>query len=455
MNTIEKAHLIKELNELIHALDYRALSLFETAKYKQRIRDIFESCDEGYFKKQILQYRALTQPESAAHQFAKTTPYYFSYRGFFYQDTDLEQALYLLPESGWALLYAGKQGWQCWLIPAPNRTALISEWSQLADTYTWLEEQQDIYHCLHSDESLKAKAAILKESQALNVAKAKPVQTVAQVESETITPLENTTIALVSETVPIDENETDSLAAHLNLEIPAKLKWQQQALIWQDNPHVVHELQPYRFKDHPEWAEYCECCVQLFSNKEVTHEQIYIAEQLNSQGAFEKYMLFLGLNPEQVLHDIQNYSDLHNIQIASVKISTWHAGFKTLHDLSSLYTHYQELPETLWQTENYLPFIPNFFIHTQKFIHFDEAKATFETPLLLLKERGKLRLIHGQQRLQLSSHELAYPYLMLQREDGFSWQHIKQVISTLAHPLDVYTLHQALLDSLNEDVALL
>ena len=445
MNTIEKARLIKELNEIIHALDYRALSLFETAKYKQRLRDIFESCDEGYFKKQVLQYRALTQPDRAAHQFAKTTPYYFSYRGFFYQDTDLEQVLYLLPESGWALLYGGKKGWQCWVIPAPKRTALISDWCKLEETYVWLEEQQNIYHCLVGDEELKNRAAILKVSQATTpiieptpVAVEIPeVSSLEEVISENIQPIAETVVA------------ADSLAASLSLEIPEKLKWFDHKLIWQKNHLTESDLQPYEFKEYKEWSEYCDCHVQLPLSKNNQNPEIYLAEQRTDKGGFYKYILFLGLNAENAIENIHEYSGRSKLKIGAIKTANWHELLPALSDLSQLYSYYQSLEQPLWQADNYLPFIPNYFIHTQKFLHFDEAVANYATPLLLLKERDKIRIIHGQQRIRLSSHELAYPYLMLHREHGLSWQHIKQVISELSHPVNVHELHKALLKSVS------
>lgn len=54
MNVLEKAQLAKELQSLIYGLDQRALSFFEIAKSKSRLKEIFLSCDEPIFKKQIL-----------------------------------------------------------------------------------------------------------------------------------------------------------------------------------------------------------------------------------------------------------------------------------------------------------------------------------------------------------------------------------------------------------------
>ena len=53
MNVLEKAHLAKELQGLIHSLDQRSLSFYEIAKSKCRLKEIFIHCDEPIFKKQI------------------------------------------------------------------------------------------------------------------------------------------------------------------------------------------------------------------------------------------------------------------------------------------------------------------------------------------------------------------------------------------------------------------
>ena len=52
MNTLEKSLLIKELHDLIDALTHKRLSLYETAKAKARIKEIFMLWDEPIFQKQ-------------------------------------------------------------------------------------------------------------------------------------------------------------------------------------------------------------------------------------------------------------------------------------------------------------------------------------------------------------------------------------------------------------------
>ena len=162
MNALEKALLIKELHHLLDDLEHRSLSFFEIAKSKSRLIEIFRLCDEPIFKKQILKFKSQTQPEKAATDFADQTLFKLSYRGLFRQDRDLQQALYKNAESGWAILYRPTQGWQIWLIPAPNRSALISNWGNLDDIYHWMLEQQQRYSCLKTDDELKQKPVLLE-----------------------------------------------------------------------------------------------------------------------------------------------------------------------------------------------------------------------------------------------------------------------------------------------------
>jgi len=83
INALEKAKLIQELRELGQQLEQRNLSLYDIARCKKRIGDIFESCNEPIFKKQNLAFKTLTQPEVAAYEFVADSIYTLSFRGFF------------------------------------------------------------------------------------------------------------------------------------------------------------------------------------------------------------------------------------------------------------------------------------------------------------------------------------------------------------------------------------
>ena len=72
------------------------------------------------------------------------------------------------------MLYRAELGWQIWLIPAPNRTALMSEWGDLEDIYPWLLEQQQHYHCLKTDHELNKEQFLLARDRVKALAEMKP-----------------------------------------------------------------------------------------------------------------------------------------------------------------------------------------------------------------------------------------------------------------------------------------
>ncbi|WP_230243920.1 hypothetical protein [Acinetobacter sp. PW68] len=115
MNTLEKSLLIKELHDLTDALKLKRLSLYETAKAQARIKEIFMLCDEPIFQKQLLTFKALQNPIQTAATFAEQSLYAQSFRGVFTEPETLEAALYQQPETGWAILYQPRAGWQIWL----------------------------------------------------------------------------------------------------------------------------------------------------------------------------------------------------------------------------------------------------------------------------------------------------------------------------------------------------
>lgn len=138
MNALEKAKLIKELNELGQQLEHKSLSLYEAARTKKRLQDIFHLCDESVFKNQILGFKSRVQPELAAHQFAASTEFHHRYRGYFKDPVQLQQALTMHRETCWAFLHQPQQGWQIWLGPVKQSDFLHSEWDELVNSHNWL-----------------------------------------------------------------------------------------------------------------------------------------------------------------------------------------------------------------------------------------------------------------------------------------------------------------------------
>ena len=86
-------------------------------------------------------------------------------------------------------------------------------------------------------------------------------------------------------------------------------------------------------------------------------------------------------------------------------------------------------------------FIPASMILPQRFIPFEESEANLETPLLLMKERQKYRVVHGEKRLQPSPDELGYPCILFSRNDGVTWQLFREIVETLPQPIRAETLY--------------
>ncbi len=103
-------------------------------------------CDKSIFKNSCSHLKPHKNPIRTAVTFAEQSLYAQSFRGVFTQLEALETALYQQPEAGWAILYGPRRaGWQTWLIPAADRTALLSEFQDLEQVYHWMLEQQQQY----------------------------------------------------------------------------------------------------------------------------------------------------------------------------------------------------------------------------------------------------------------------------------------------------------------------
>ncbi|NNH26378.1 hypothetical protein [Acinetobacter terrestris] len=466
MNALEKALLIKELHQLLDGLEHRSLSFFETAKSKSRLTEIFRLCDEPIFKKQILKFKSQTQPEQAATDFADYTLFKLSYRGLFRQQGTLQQALYQNTESGWAILYHPAQGWQIWLIPAPNRSALISQWGNLDDIYQWMLEQQQRYNCLKTDDELRQKPVLLEKPLV-------PILIETETETETETE-KNLTLStpLLPEQNQINKPDLIQSNEHVINQLPQRLEDDQQAIpaittqksISKDFPqslelgrYIAHihpldeenataqELYVLEIPDLAEISQHLDLLIHTAGFQNWQQRPIYLAEQINSQGCFIKYLALLGAeNQAQAIHLSNVFSEQNQHCIAAIKEISWHDLAEHLTDFEALFYSYTRKAALIWNNENYLPFIPAQLFQRQKFIQFKESPADFKTPLLLLKERQKIRVIHGKKRLSLSRTELAYPYFLLERHHGVSWQLIQNIISQLESPIDCYQLYEAI-----------
>ena len=496
MNTLEKSLLIKELHDLIDALTHKRLSLYETAKAKARIKEIFMLCDKPIFQKQLLTFKASQNPIQTAVTFAEQSLYAQSFRGVFTQLEALETALYQQPEAGWAILYQLRAGWQIWLTPAADRTALLSEFQDLEQVYRWMLEQQQQYHCLQTDAELK-QAAVLEAAQTVTIEAAQTQPIFATVDPEenkaadppiqfdfirdhiateevassntqvldvakdelTIEPTADQTIisnATLDITQP-DATTIDTAQMTAGTQKPSVnpaynlLLSQYSCPISALNLSQNESAQLYRvfLPEAPEVTQYADVLVHLSDPEEdqqqVLARAVYLAEQTNTQGRFIKYVVLLGaLDQMQAIRLTQNFCQQFEHEIAAIREISWEKLQEHLFNFDQLFQCYSHDAQIVWQQVHYFPFIPIQHIQTTKFIQFEESEAQSHTPLILLKERQKIRVIHGQKRLQLSRTEQAIPHILLDRQQGISWQMIQKVISQLQQPIDALQLCQAL-----------
>ncbi|WP_180038621.1 MULTISPECIES: hypothetical protein [unclassified Acinetobacter] len=457
MNALEKAHLIKELHGLAQQLEHKVLPFYEIARSKKRIRDIFNLCDEPIFKTQISAFKARTQPELVAYQFSANTSYHLSFRGYFTEILALEQALSAHPDSGWAVLHHPERGWQIWLIPAPQSPALHSQWAELQHCYIWLLQQQQRFSCLKQDPPLIVPALSLHEAEtscnsmettkyhrgrprvrihALELNRSDESTNQIQIEREALNPQLKT-----ETTIPQEQITASEL-----IQFPAQIQ------LGELNAHVhplgleetnIQRLCALEMTEKIEHPAYLDIALYYAAEDNWQARQVYLVEQLNLQGQFVKYLMLLGVPSQlQAHYCIQHWLTHHQRQAAAIKSLAWSVISIRFMQLELFSTAYLQQAETVWTKPDYHPFIPAQFIQKQKFISFQEAAANFSTPVLLLQEHQKIRVIHGEKRMSMAEKELAYPHILLQRDKQLNWQNIHNIILTMPQPIHVLELYR-------------
>ena len=457
MNALEKAHLIKELHGLAQQLEHKVLPFYEIARSKKRIRDIFNLCDEPIFKTQISAFKARTQPELVAYQFSANTSYHLSFRGYFTEILALEQALSAHPDSGWAVLHHPERGWQIWLIPAPQSPALHSQWAELQHCYIWLLQQQQRFSCLKQDPPLIVPALSLHEAEtscnsmettkyhrgrprvrihALELNRSDESTNQIQIEREALNPQLKT-----ETTIPQEQITASEL-----IQFPAQIQ------LGELNAHVhplgleetnIQRLCALEMTEKIEHPAYLDIALYYAAEDNWQARQVYLVEQLNLQGQFVKYLMLLGVPSQlQAHYCIQHWLTHHQRRAAAIKSLAWSVISTSFMQLERFSTAYLQHAETVWTQPDYYPFISTQFIQKQKFISFQEAAADFSTPVLLLQEHQKIRVIHGEKRISLAEDELAYPYIFLQRDKQLNWQNIHNIILTMPQPIQVLELYR-------------
>lgn len=87
-------------------------------------------------------------------------------------------------------------------------------------------------------------------------------------------------------------------------------------------------------------------------------------------------------------------------------------------------------------------------ISPAQIIEMNEVTPHHDTPVLLVRERRQLCVIHGERRLALAEQQghTHVPAFILDRQQGFSWQKLHQILATQTDEIEAYTLYHALLD---------
>ena len=451
MNVLEKAQLAKELQSLIYGLDQRALSFFEIAKSKSRLKEIFLSCDEPIFKKQILNFKCHLEPKLTAHEFANQSMYAKSFRGVFQTDHDLEAALEQHPEMGWAILYQADLGYQIWYIPAPRRAALISDWDGLEQNYEWMLEQQELYHGLKTDAELSLQA--VENTKSFKISKKRIENSTLQHShstfSKTVQPEHSQLQPQPSKPVVTSAEIRSLLKTQDSKQILPQVlelgQWKCRLTALQFAQAQEHKLCSLTVENVPELMPLLELIISASELEQYVNQPVYLAEQINAQGRFVKYLAILGAEDQLQAIRLGNIVSQHYAyEISALKLLPNEQKLKQCKTAEQLFELYHEHAQLVWNTETYHPFIPAKCVQKQRFIAFDEAPANYATPLILLKERQKIRIIHGHARLQLSHEEIAYPFILLDRNQGISWQLIQSIIQTLPQPISASKLHAAI-----------
>ncbi|QER40781.1 hypothetical protein F2A31_14160 [Acinetobacter suaedae] len=465
MDVLEKALLVDELKSLIEGLNDDKASLFQIAKAKQRIKDICASCDDPSFQDQLIPFKAFIQNEEFSTQELSDHGYAMTYRGTYNFMGRVENALFASGDMGWAALRQA-QLWQVWVI-RPTLSFLKSPWMNSSqDALLWLKNHAGEY--IKTDRELEALIPVLE-----------PIQTSASPSlsqhphSDVLSVIRNETAqfqsqldAIIQEKIqpiPVKKNtsqqETKSASRSLNNLNKAKPVALNDFnldgfLCRLERVNARHFPSLYRVDMHNEIDQNIKIdWLYLKAENEAQpvweSAQIFIAEQLYAQGQFSHYVVLVGThNTEYATSVLQSYTSQQHTHTSSIHQTSWNNFKQHYHQHENLFNECIMNGTLIWQRDQRAyPYIPASFINTQKFIPFEETAATFFTPVILLRERNKIRVIHGSERVKLSSEDQAYPYLLLDRTDGYTWQLIRQAISRLPQPISVHDLYQALENS--------
>lgn len=466
MDVLEKALLVDELKTLVDGLNDDKTSLFEIAKSKQRIKDICASCDDPTFQDQLNPFKEFILNEEFSADDLAEYGYAMTYRGTYNFMGRVENALFASADMGWAALRQG-QHWQVWVI-RPALSFLKSPWlSKSQDALQWLQKHASEY--VKTDHELQNLIPVLEAVQAeeiqhsnkdsFSLIKQQSKNFQSQLDAiiqEKIQPAAVTPSTQPTPRVKPGFRQGTLPSANLNKAQPLALNdFSLDGLLCRLERVDARTFPSlYRVDLHNEIDQNIKIdWLYLKAENEAQplwgSAQIFIAEQLYAQGQFSHYVVLVGTHSvEYATTVLQAYTDQRHTRTSSIHQTGWTNFKRYYHQHESLFNECIMNGTLVWQRDQRVyPYIPASFINTQKFIPFEETAATFFTPVILLRERQKIRVIHGLERVKLSNEDQAYPYLLLDRADGYTWQLIRQVISHLPQPISVHDLYQALENS--------
>lgn len=413
MNLLEKALLIKDIQQTILLIDNDRAPMIQRAQAIHHLKEIFQICEKPIT---IQAPKGTSSPEiyiHLSHELLKLSKFKNSYRGLFQDRSLLLQALNQNPNMGWAILYDQEQRlWQIWLIPQARRGAIHSSWrGHLNKTYQWMLQQQNLLQCLLTDDEFNQRLGISPPTR---------------------------TDLTVAETAQANQVIQEQIEAN---EEPVK------------NQLKIHQVLPIRiegfnqlcfeivFHHQSHISRYLTCFSLSQSIDEMHQTPTVIVERMNTHGQFLGYIAILGIRDLQTSAQLaQQYCLQTDTILASVKSLSWGQFQASYDNIDLLFAEYIQA-KNLWQQKHTYPFIPASMILPQRFIPFEEDKASSTTPLLLIKERQKYRVVHGEKRLQLSPDELGYPCILFSRNDGVTWQLFRDIVETLPQPIRAETLY--------------
>ena len=429
MNLLEKALIIRDIKNNIQIIEDHHLPLFERAKATHRLKEIFQFCEKPIIQKR---YQGLSQfytPQQISSEVLNKSDFQKSYRGLFHDQSLLLRALNENPLLGWGILYAAaEKKWQIWLIPQAKKGVIHSSWKeQLDDAYQWLLQQQNLLHCLIEDSEFPLDTVDETSTfQSATDLHSQPQASVVQPQTPqtiTLTPQQVGIQVLIENTIKL---ELETWHADLTpIQVPTFTNT--SYLVKFDELTPLDNLFLYLSVSH--------------DSHEILNAPVIVAERINDQQQFMGYVvIFAAINPHIAIQLASQYCYAYQHQLAAIKSLSWQNWQDHAADLENFFENFHQ-QQVLWHPPEQIPFIPHELILTQRFIPFEEADADAQTPLILMKERQKYRVIHGENRLQFDADALGSPCILFSRQDGLSWQIIRELLDQLETPISANTLH--------------